>query len=429
MASSDTKAPDTIPQHQKHARTPIPRRIFFLMVISFLSTMGIGIVNPVLPFIVQPYVANPNDLATVVGWLSSVYAICQFLMAPGLGLLSDRFGRRPILLLCLIGSALGYLLFGLGGALWMLFLGRIVDGLTGANFGILAAYVADVTEPEERGKYFGLFGAVSGMGFIAGPMIGGLASTLSYQAPVYVAAALTIISIIWGFFGLPESLAKDLRIARVGLAGLNPLTQLRGAFAMPQLRWLLLTTLFFMLPFAVIQSNSTVLIKDSLNWGPESIGTVFLVVGVVDILMQGVLIGRLLPIFGEVRLTIGGLLFQAVCYILLGLLALVPSPLLLFGGIALFAVGSGLIEPALNGLISRAAGPRDQGVIQGGAQSMQALALVFGPLLGGVLYGQVGHAIPYWSGTGVMLLAVLAVILAIPAIRAHRAQSVPAVQE
>jgi len=192
------------PSHTgKGIRTPSRKAITFLVVTAFLNAMGIGILGPVLPFIVQHYTGNPNTLATVVGWLISSYAICQFVAAPALGLLSDRFGCRPLLLICLLGSAIGYLLFGLGGALWILFFGRIIDGLTGGNMSILFTYIGDISEPEERGKYFSLFGAASGIGFILGPVIGGSASLLSNQAPIYIAAGLTIANILLGYFYLP----------------------------------------------------------------------------------------------------------------------------------------------------------------------------------------------------------------------------------
>src|SRR3982751_5239065 len=163
--------PDTTPPAQgaASAKRPTPRIMIFLMVTAFLNTMGVGIFLPVLVFIVQEYVRDQNNLAIAVGWLASVYAICQFIAAPGLGALSDRYGRRPILLICLLGSAIGYLLLGIGGALWVLILGRIIDGLTGGNFGVAFAYVADITSVDERGKYFGMIGAIAGVAVIIGP--------------------------------------------------------------------------------------------------------------------------------------------------------------------------------------------------------------------------------------------------------------------
>ena len=406
------------PSHTgKGTRTPSRKAITFLMVTAFLNAMGIGILGPVLPFIVQRYTGNPNTLATVIGWLVSSYAICQFVAAPALGKLSDRFGRRPLLLICLLGSASGYLLFGLGGSLWVLFLGRIIDGLTGGNMSILLAYIGDISEPQERGKYFGLFGAASGIGFILGPAIGGSASLLSYQAPIYIATGLTIANILWGYFYLPESLSKEYRVARTHLAELNPLKQLYNVFAIPQVRWLLVVVFLFCFPFAVYQTLTAVLIKESLGWNAANIGLIFLVLGVMDILMQGILAGRLLPIFGEVKLTIGGLFCEMLAYILIGSIALVPSPVLLWIGIVCFGFGSGLLEPALFGLVSQAVGPQQQGAVQGAGQSLQALASILGPLWGGLLYAQFGHASPYWSAAVFVALAILVTFLALPSLR------------
>ncbi len=193
-------------------------------------------------------------------------------------------------------------------------------------------------------------------------------------------------------------------------------------FALPQLRWLLLVGFFYAFPFAALQSNSAVLVKDSLGWSPDSIGMVFLAVGTVDILVQGVLVSRLLPILGEIKLTLGGLICVIIGYLLISSIAFVPSAILLLAGIVLFAGGGGLIEPALRGLTSEAAGPREQGVVQGGSQSIQSLALILGPLWGALLYTQLGHASPYWSGAALAVLAILLVFLAIPSIRAHRSQ-------
>lgn len=390
----------TIQNNRPPAHTkPSQAAIFFMLLTAFLSTMGIGIISPVLPFIVQQYLPNQDTVATVIGWLISIYAICQFIAAPGLGALSDRFGRRPILLLCLFGSALGYALFGWGGALWVLFLGRVIDGLTGGNFSILAAYVSDVTAPEERGSYFGKFGAAAGVGFIVGPVIGGFAARWGYQAPVYVAAALTLFNMLWGYFFLVESLPAAQRNAQVGLSHLNPLTQLRGVLALPQLRLLLLITFLYAFPSAILQSTSAVLIKDSLGWNADGIGLVFLMLGVMDIAVQGGLVSFLLPRLGERKIALQGLVSLVLANSLYALLPSLPSSALLFVSVFVYGLGSGLIEPALRGLLSQAAGAGEQGVVQGGAQSLQSLAMVIGPLVGGLLYTQLGHATPYWLCT------------------------------
>ena len=418
-------SPDTTEANREgqNATTPGRQVIAILVITAFLNTMGSGVLSPVLPFLVRQYISNEHLLAIVVGWLVAVYALCQFVAAPGLGLLSDRFGRRPLLLLCLLGSAIGYALFGLGGALWVLFLGRIIDGLTGGNVSILFAYIGDISTPEERARYFGLFGAAAGLGFIVGPVLGGFASQLSYAAPVYIAAAIFVASVVWGSFYFPESLRQEHRAARIGLAGLNPFTQLRGVFAIPQLRWLLLVTFFFAFPFAMFASMTAVLLKDNLGWSPVNIGLVYFVVGVGDIVMQGVLMGRILPIFGEVKLTVGGLACEMLAYLLIGAVAFVPSAFFLWGGIVCYIIGSGLLEPSLGGLVSQAAGPRQQGVVQGGSQAVQSLARMLGPVGGGLLYAGVGHASPYWSGALIVGLAIIATFLALPSMRANQPKS------
>lgn len=418
MNTSDTTSPPTM---GAPTQRPAPRTMIFLLVIAFMNTVGVGIFLPVLAFIVQEYVRDQNNLAIAVGWLASAYAICQLVAAPGLGALSDRYGRRPILLICMLGSAIGYALFGLGGALWVLFLGRIIDGLTGGNFSVLSAYIADITAPEERGKYFGTLGAVAGAGFIIGPAIGGFTSQFGNSVPAYLAAGITVLSLVWGYFFLPESLNPEHRATQISLAELNLFKQLGEAFALPQLRWLLLATFCFSVPFAILQSTMSVLIIDSLSWKADSIGYLFLLIGTLDIIMQGVLAGRLLPIFGEITLTVVGLACEIGAYLLLGSVAVVASPIFVFAGIILFATGTGFLEPALRGLISRITSPRQQGIVQGGNQSVQSLAMVLGPLLGGALYTQAGHAVPFWAGAGIVGLAIIATLMAVPALRAHAA--------
>jgi DHA1 family tetracycline resistance protein-like MFS transporter len=386
--------------------------ILFLLFTAFLNVVGITIVFPVLPFIVQRYLSNPGALATVVGGLTASYALCQFIAAPGLGVLSDRFGRRPLLLICLLGSVLGYLLFGIGGGLWVLFLGRIIDGLTGGNFSILAAYIGDVTRPEERGKLFGQIGGVGGVGMIIGPAIGGFAARFGYSAPLYLAAAVMLATTIWGFFAMPESLQQKHRTAQFHLAELNPLKQIRNIFAMARLRWLLLTSICYALPFVMFSTELAVLAVDKLHWMPENIGLVMLFIGCIDIVMQGFLSGKLIPRLGEIRLTFAGLICEALGFVLVGAIGLVPQPALMWGGILLIAAGSGLLEPSLNALISTAAGSRDQGAVQGGNEALHALINVAGPLLAGLLYVQFGGEAPYWLGAAILLLGLVSTVFA-----------------
>ncbi|HXR64495.1 MAG TPA: MFS transporter [Ktedonobacteraceae bacterium] len=396
---------------------PKRKAIVFLIIVTLLNTMGMTIVGPVVPFMTLQHLNNPGDLAVVVAWLVSIYGVCQMIAAPGLGLLSDRFGRRPVLFVCLLGSAAGYLMFGLGGAIWVFFLSRIIDGLTGGNFSVLFAYIADITEPEERGKYFGLVGGFSGIGFILGPAIGGLLAGISYSAPFLAGTGVILLTLVWGFFFLPESLSKEHRVYTIRVRDLNPLSQIGSLFALANLRWLLVAAFLYGFPFAILQANLTILLKDSLGWDATAAGLVATVVGVVDILVQGLLVGKMLKIFGDIKLGIGGLALVAVSYVLMGLVSVIASPVLVVVGVVLFAGAGGLVENALRGLTSRLAGPRQQGLVGGAGQSMQSLAMILGPLVGGLLYAQFGHGTPYWFGALVIVLAIGAVALAVPALR------------
>ncbi|HLZ56708.1 MAG TPA: MFS transporter [Ktedonosporobacter sp.] len=420
--TSDLNAANEPAFHEKSDKNSGRHLITFVIVTAFLNIMSMTISSPVTPFMVQKYVVDPHNLALVTGALFSCYSVCQFFAAPMLGALSDRYGRRWLLLICLLGSAIGYVMYGLGGALWIFFLSRIIDGLTGGNISILFALMADITKPEERGKLFGLLGAVSGIGLIVGPALGGFVARLGYQVPFYMAAALMLVNMLWCYFFVPETLSKERRSTQTALADLSPFKRLGDLFLLPQLRWLLLAGVFYSVPFMVFRSTITLLTKDNLGWHPENIGLILLVVGSMDILVQGVLIGRLLPIFGEVRLVVGGFVCQIIGYLLISVVAFEASPIILFTGVTIYALGGGLIEPSLGALSSRAAGSEHQGAFLGGSQSLQSLVYILAPLWAGFLYVQFGHATPYWSNVVVVGLAIVFVLMAMSSLKARSSQ-------
>lgn len=408
-SQSNPKATNNLPG-------PDPKALLFILLTGFLSSIGFGIINPVAPFLVSRYVTDPNSVGAVLGWLTSSFAICQFLAAPALGVLSDKYGRRSILLLCLFGSAVGYLLLGLGGALWVLFMGRIIDGITGGNISVGLAYLADITPPGQRGKYFGMLGAIFGIGFIVGPALGGLIARLGYEAPFYVAAALTFANVVYGLYFMPESLPKAKR-SEVALSQLNPFSALAKVLSVPQLRWLLIATFLYSLPFAALQVNLGLFARDSLSWDAAGIGILFALVGITDIVVQGLLLRLLLNRFSESQVAVGGLATESLGYLLIASVAVLHSPVCLMAGTVVFAMGDGLLGASLNGLLSRAAGSQSQGLVQGGSQSVQALARIGGPFLGGLLYDSLGHASPFLAGAGIVILAMAAIGGALPAIR------------
>jgi DHA1 family tetracycline resistance protein-like MFS transporter len=393
-----------------------PGRNLLVFLITTVSMYAIGstITAPVAPFVVRRYLGDSGNLALVVSWLSAVYGLCAFLAAPGLGVLSDRYGRRPLLLISLLGSAIGYFVFGIGGALWVLFLGRIIDGLTGGNISILFAYVGDVTPAEQRGKVFGQVGAMIGVGFIIGPVLGGFTAQFGYSVPLFIAAAVCLASTLWGYFFMSESLSAEHRSQQVRIADLNPLRQVRKLFAMDQVRWLVVVGICDVFPFTLFTTELGVFSIEALGWGPREIGLIWLLIGGISIVMQGVLVGRLLQIFGAIKLIIAGLVAEIAGYALIAAVAFAPSPLLLLAGVFLFAFGSGFFEPALGGLMSDAAGPREQGIVQGGYQAIRSLLGIAGPLLAGVLYTRFGAASPCVVGGVVVGLGTMAAALALP---------------
>jgi MFS transporter, DHA1 family, tetracycline resistance protein len=390
------------------ASAPAPSRdgsFALILAAAFLNTMGMTVVFPVLPFVVQRYTHSGAETALWVGLLASVFAACAFFAAPVLGAVSDRFGRRPVLIVSLAGSALGFLIFGIGGALWVLLAGRIIDGLTGGNISTIFAYVSDVTAPQDRGRRFGLVGGVMGAGFMIGPGIGGLLSRFGLPAPVFFAAALTALTAIAAAFLLPESLNAEHRRAALGIHDIHPFATIAETMRRPQLRILMLFVLGLTIPMAGLQTNLGVFGKDVLQWGPMQAGMLGFGVGVMDILVQGVLVGKLMPRIGERGIVTIGLIGQGVGYVVIALVTRMPSSMAFaFGGL-LFAASEGGTGPAMLSLISRSVSHKEQGWVQGGVQSMNSAARAIGPLLWGVIYASVSHAAPYWIGAGVIAIA------------------------
>jgi DHA1 family tetracycline resistance protein-like MFS transporter len=306
----------------------------------------------------------------------------------------------------MFGTALGFVLFGIGGALWVLFLSRVIDGLTGGDNSVLFAYLADISKPEERGKLFGRIGGLVGVGFIIGPAIGGFAATWGYSVPFYLAAVIFLITIVWGLFVMPESLPPEKRVQQIKRADLNPFAQIGNVFAITRLRWLIVASLCHGLPFAMFTTLLTVLLFDTLHWQPGTIGLLLLANGTIDIIMQGFISERLIARWGEVRLTIAGLIGLALSFGLIGVIAIVPEPLIVFVGIVCFAVSSGLLEPSLRALIANATPDEAQGMVQGSTTALLAATNIAAPIIAGTLYTQFGGETPYWLGAVILLLGI-----------------------
>jgi len=386
---------------------PAARRAWpMLIALTMLTTAGMTVVLPVLPFVVLRYAPDPGHLAVWVGVLETVNALCAFLVAPLLGRISDRYGRRPVIIVAAFGAALGYLLFGIGGSLGMLLLGRIVQGLTAGDLPALFAYLADITPPEKRARRFGMLGALSGIGTMLGPAAGGLLAAIDVDLPVFVTAGIALVIAVLSILLLPESLTVGTRAARLDLASLHPFAVFRDVLKRPELRGLMAGLLLVGLPFGFFVNNFTVLGIDTIGWDATAIGLLTACVGIVDIVIQGGLLGVLLPRIGERGVIVAGVVAQAVG---LGALAVLASalavPWLFVVGALALAAGQGAANATLDGVLSNAVGDDEQGWIAGAAQSLNAGIGVIAPILAGVMYVSLGHASPYWLGTAMLIAA------------------------
>lgn len=378
-------------------------KMAFILVTMFLNFLGFSIIIPILPFLVGKFEHNLNNVALYVGMLLSSYAFCQFLAAPGLGALSDRYGRKPIILVSLLGSVIGYIFLGVGWALWVLFLGRIIDGLTGGNISTIFAYVADITQPSERGKYYGILGAAGGFGFMIGPALGGILAHISLSMPLFVAAGITLLNVIWGYFILPESLPKDHKLEKVDLVHLNPFAQFNHIFSLQILRRLFISGFIFFLAMNALYGNASVFLKDVFRFSVTQIGLLLFFVGILDIISQGFLVRKLIPIVGEAKLAAIGIFLCIVGFASISISSIVTVPLILFIGVVLLNIGDGLFEPSASGLISNSVGPAMQGRVQGANQGMQSVARIIGPLFAAFSY-------QYWRGLPYALESIFTVI-------------------
>ena len=377
-----------------------------LVVLTMLTVIGMTVVLPVLPFVVLQYVSHENDLAIWVGVLEAVNGLCAFLVAPFLGRLSDRFGRRPVIIAAAFGAAFSMALFGIGGALWVLLLARVIQGLTAGDMPALFAYLADITPPEKRAQRFGLLGALSGIGMMIGPAVGGLLAAISLQLPVFLTAAVALTIAILSIVLLPESLKPENRAPAITLRQLQPFAVFKDAFGRTELRALLIGFGLLALPFGFFVNNFSVLALDSIHWGPTQIGLLTAGVGIIDILIQGVLLAILLPRIGERGVIISGIVAQMAGLAGLAIVAsLLAEPWVFIVGALLLAAGQGASQAAMDGAMSNAVGDDEQGWLGGATQSLNAAMSTVAPLIAAALYATVSHAAPYWLGVAIMVVA------------------------
>jgi MFS transporter, DHA1 family, tetracycline resistance protein len=377
--------------------------LLIVVVALAIEVMGGGLLIPVLPYLVQEFRSD----AFTIGALGASFSIAQFFAAPVLGSLSDRMGRRPVLVTCTFGTALCFFLFGIAQSLWVMFLAQIVNGVTGGLVSTAQAYIADVSQTkEERTQNFGLIGAAFGIGFILGPLLGGVLAGINLRLPVFVAGAIALLNATFAYLILPESLTEK-RATPISLNDFNPLSQLLDLLKNPMLRYLLLGYFLFFMAFAGFTNIFVVWVRDRFAWQPIQSGGVLFWVGVVSSFVQGVLIRRLLPRFGEFRLVILGFSAAAIAF---ACVAMIPNGYYLYGTQTLFALGLGIASPSIRGIISASVPDDEQGKVSGGTLSLSSMTQILGPLLAGWSYDHLSPVAPMWFGSGLAIFAIMAIV-------------------
>lgn len=383
------------------------RKNFLWITVGIVLMNGIGmtVVFPLLPFLLGSYLPA-SQIVIGMSALASVFAACTFLAAPILGALSDRYGRKKILIISLLGSVIGYILFGIGGALWVLFLGRIIDGLTAGNISTLFAYIADSTAPHERTKWFGYIGAAMGIGCMIGPALGGPLGAISITLPFFVTAGIMFLSVICTYFFLPESLSPEKRSTHFSIKSFNIFGQIKDIFALKEAKALIIVGGFFYVGLEIYQFNFSIFLIDIFAWGPALIGGLFTLIGACDILSRAVLLPLLLKKFSERAIGIAGLLGLALGLALITLSAQIASPVLIIAGVMSITLGEGLFDPSYNGRLSQAVDESNQGKLQGVSQSLQSIYRVLVPLAAAAIYS-FSPGLLYGVATGVVVISLL----------------------
>ena len=404
----------------------LPRQraaLTFIFVTVTLDMLAFGIVIPVLPHLIVQLIGGSIAKAAVwTGAFGALFMLMQFVFSPIQGALSDRFGRRSVILISCLGLGIDFAVMALAPVLWVLFVGRAVSGICAASFSTANAYIADITPKEKRAAAFGMLGAAFGIGFIVGPALGGFLGHLQIRLPFWVAAGLSLLNFGYGYFVLPESLPKEKRSLRFEWRHANPLGALLLLRRYPQVFGL--ASVFFLINLAQYSLNSTyVLYTDyRFGWGPQAVGYTLGLVGLCSGVVQAVLVRRLMPTFGERRLIIAGLSLCIVGYLFFGF---APVAWGFLAGIPFLCLG-GLAGPPAQALMTQQVDPHEQGRLQGALASLASLAGIFGPALFANLFALFisDHAPARLPGAAFLLSAALLLAAAMVAVSMTRASHI-----
>lgn len=374
-----------------------------------------SIVFPLLPFLLARFAPDGRTL----GLLAGSYALAQFVVTPLIGALSDRYGRRPVIAICVGGSVVGLGLFALTVSLpWaessilpllLLFIARIIDGISGGTAATASAVLADISPPDKRARTFGLIGVAFGLGFILGPFVGGQLARIAVPLPVWVATGFAVLNLLVVLNVLPETLPVESRRNLPRKRDLNPFARIGQVLTDPSVGRLCAAFFLFFLAFNGFTAILVLYFKQRFGWGPELATFAFLVVGVVATVVQGVLIGPLVKRIGEWRLTLIGLVLVIIgCLMIPGVGSPERAPAI-FIAVAILALGTGLVTPSLRSLVSRRLGREGQGTALGSLQALQSLGSFLGPPIAGISYDLLGPVSPFAGAAAVLLMVIVLV--------------------
>jgi DHA1 family tetracycline resistance protein-like MFS transporter len=369
----------------------VTRPLVIIFLTIFVNLVGFGIIIPLLPYYAETFGASP----AIIGLLFAVFSLCQLVAAPALGDLSDRYGRRPILIFSLAGTVLSFVMLAVAHSVAMLFAARIVDGLSGGNISTARAYVADITEPKDRARAYGLIGAAFGLGFILGPALSGALSHISYTAPIWAAAAVTFAATLMAWLWLPETVHR----AHAGVG--NPFRYLPALLHRPVVRRVLVIDFVYWCAFAVFQTTFALFVSRRFGFGVARTGYVFAGFGVLGAIIQGGLIRSVVRRFGDKRTFMFGLACGAA-----GLLAAAMTHTVAMFTVALvpLALGIGFGHPTMASLVSLVARGDEQGRVQGAASAVESLGRTVGPVWGNASLQHFGESTPYVSAAALLVL-------------------------
>lgn len=385
----------------------------FIFITLLIDVIGFGIIIPVIPELIRELTGGTlSDASVYGGWLLFAYALMQFVCAPIMGGLSDQFGRRPVLLLSLFGFGVDYLLTAFAPTVAWLFAGRLVAGIMGASFTTAAAYIADISTPEKRAQNFGIIGAAFGLGFIIGPFIGGLLGPYGTRVPFMAAAGLTLLNWLYGYFILPESLKKENR-RPFDWKRANPVGTLLQLKRYPVIMGLVASLVMIYVAAHAVQSNWAYFTMEKFRWDERMVGISLAVVGMMFAIVQGLLLGKIIPRLGNVRTVYAGLLLYTCGYVLY---AFADQTWMVFAITTIYCMG-GIGGPALQGIISLEVPANEQGELQGALTSLMSITSIIGPVLMTQTFAAftAADAPVYFPGAPMLLAALMCLVATVMA--------------